>query len=115
MPYFLQARLSSEAPHLDLTLWKHKEVYEKHDTDIADEVKKSINRQLWYLTEECVVFSLFDDGVNDNEKIELCQSLLAIPRPATFSPRKPTFPVQTLAQNPFHPSLDLDLGSSFIY
>ena len=88
------------------------EVYEKHDTDIADEVKKSINRQLWYLTEECVVFSLCDDGVNDNEKIDLCQSLLAIPRPATFSPRKPTFPVQILAHNPFHPSLDLDLGSS---
>ena len=90
------------------------EVYEKHDTDIADEVKKSINRQLWYLTEECVVFSLFDDGVNDIGMIKLCQSMLAIPRPATFSSRKPTFPVQILAQNPFHPSLDPDVHLSSI-
>ena len=111
MPYFLQARLSSEAPRLDLTLWRHMEVYEKHDTDIADEVKKSINCQLWYLTEECVVLSLFDDGVSDNEKIELCQRLLAIPRPATFSPRKPTFPVQILAQNPDNLSLSSFIGS----
>ena len=111
MPYFLQARLSSEASRLDLTLWKHMEVYEKHDTDIADEVKKYINRQLWYLTEECAVFSLCDDGVNDNEKIDLCQSLLAIPRPTTFSPQKPTFPVQILAQNPDNLSLSSFIGS----
>ena len=40
-----------------------------------------------------------------------CQSLLAIPRPATFIPRKPTFPVQILAQNPDNLSLSSFIGS----
>ena len=100
MPYFFRTRLSSEAPRHDLTSWKHMGVYKKYDKDIADEVKKSINCQLWYLTEECIVFCLFDDGVDDVEKNEICQSLLSIPRPDEFSPRKPKFPDQILAHSP---------------
>ena len=50
-PYFLQARLTSAAPRLDLTLWKHMCEFETIDVDIAAAVKESIKRQQWYLTQ----------------------------------------------------------------
>lgn len=99
MPYFLQARLSTAAPAQDLNLWIDMKVYCNYDADVADEVQKSILRQMWYLTAECVIFSLFDPNTPDEEKRQISQKLLSFPRPPTFRIGKPVFPVQVLTGN----------------
>ena len=86
-PYFLQARLSTATPRLDLTLWQHMNTYQKYDADEADQVTKSILGEPWYLTQECVVFSSFHAEV-----------LLTFQQAAAFGPKKPDFPSQTFQQ-----------------
>lgn len=89
-PYFLQARLATPAPRLDLALWQNMSMYEATDADVAAEVKSSILRHQWYLTQELVVLGLFDKELDDI-KDRMAASLLASPRPERFHPGKPEF------------------------
>ena len=91
-PYFLQASLSAAGPRLDLELWKHMEKYAVMEPDVAKAAQLSIIRHLWYLTEECVIFSLFDKDVSDGEKAEMAAKLVAVPQQESFPPGKPKFP-----------------------
>ena len=91
-PYFLQTSLSVAAPRLDLELWKHVEKYADKEPGMAKAAQLSILRHLWYLTEECVIFSLFDDAVSDEEKAEMATELVAQQRQESLPPGKPKFP-----------------------
>lgn len=63
---------------------------------IAEEVKISMLRHMWYLTEECVVFSLFDRELPDNKKEEIAKAILSHPRAGVFAPQKPLFPTREM-------------------
>ncbi len=52
----------------------------------------SIQNHLWYLTEEIVVLSIFDEELPATLRQALVVKLLQIPRTNYFAPSKPTFP-----------------------
>lgn len=56
----------------------------------------SIKRHLWYLTEELVVFALFDPNVPNETKNAMARALRATNGPDAFQPGKPVFPAQRL-------------------
>ena len=86
-PYYLQSALAIEAPRLDLQLWRDLCAYETISPDgskqrkITQATRKSVLRHLWYLSEPCVVFSLFDVKVPPQERQELATALYNTPRP----------------------------------
>ena len=62
--YFLQAFLPAAGARLDLQYWKDMSDYSTYDADVSAEVKNSILRQRWYLTEELSVLALFDSWLD---------------------------------------------------
>lgn len=69
-------------------------MFQAIDATIAQAVKNSLLRHLWYLTESLVVLALFDGGVDLDTKSAMANALRAIPRPQEFHIGKPTFPRQ---------------------
>ncbi len=65
---------------------------------LAVEVKLSILRHLWYLTEELVVFALFDDKIQADDKLNIARKIINSPRPRHFAPGKPVFPTLRIQQ-----------------
>ena len=69
---------------------------------IAQAVKLSLRRHLWYLTQELVVFALFDNSLDRDVRSSMAEHLLQNQRPQQFMPGKPAFPqmnnVATLTQ-----------------
>lgn len=69
---------------------------------IAHAVQLSLRRHLWYLTQELVVFGLFDNSIDPAIRSSMAAELLQCVRPGYFTPGKPDFPpmanVSTLAQ-----------------
>ncbi len=98
-PWFLQARSACRAPQLDIDLWKDMYEFQNVDREIAREVRKSLMRHLWYLTEELVIFAFFDRNLDNVTKQQMARVLRGIPRPATFPPGKPKFPREKLIQS----------------
>ena len=41
---------------------------------------------LWYLTEELVIFALFDDNLDDGKRKSMAHNLLSTPRPIQLKP-----------------------------
>ena len=66
------------------------------DAPVAREVKSSILRHPWYLKEQLVVLTLFDNAADDALKLPMATALRETPRPAAFPPGKPRFPKRTL-------------------
>ncbi len=97
--WFLQARIPAIAPRVNLKLWDDMCMYfELPGCDVlAEAVKISILRHLWYLTEQFVVFSLFDTDTDNNLKARIATKLNGIQRPANFTMGKPKFPEATIA------------------
>ena len=90
--YFLQAFLPAAGARLDLQYWKDMSAYSRYDAEVSAEVKDSILRQRWYLTEELSVLSLFDCSLKFNERSDIATSLLSYPKPQLFLPGQPIFP-----------------------
>ena len=90
-PHFLKARLAAEAPGLDLELYQNMCQYALIDPEVSDQVKNSIYRQQWYLTEELIVLSLFDTTLSNDIRASIAHVLLQTPKPATYPPAKPDF------------------------
>ena len=86
-PHYLNARLSTAAPRLDLELNQHALI----DPEVSEQVKNSIFRQHWYLTGGLVVLSLFDTKLSNNIRASIANTLLQTPKPATYPPVKPVF------------------------
>lgn len=57
-----------EAPNNDMNFCRDIYEYRKVDKEISDAVSKTFCNHLWYLSDECIAFSLFDPNVSVNEK-----------------------------------------------
>ena len=90
--YFLQAFLPAAGTRLDLQYWKDMSDFSRFDAEVSFEVQQSILRQMWYLTEELSVLSLFDCGLSYDDRGQIARTLLSQPRPQVFLPGKPVFP-----------------------
>lgn len=67
--------------------------------DLAEEVKKSVLRHLWYLTEPMITLALFDMKLSNDVRGRIARKLNDTRRPANFPPGKPSFPTNRLRQS----------------
>ena len=93
---FLRCRLSSILPAQDLRYLRLMQCYREKDRDVADAAIKSILNHLWYVTQEMVVFSLFDFELPADLRRDIAQKLMSFPRLKNFVSGKPKFPVDQL-------------------
>ena len=89
---FLESRLASKTPAGDLKFLHQMNLYRTQDASAAAICVKSILNHLWYLTEELVVFAIFDTDLPATVRKAMVLKLLSIHRPKTFAPQKPIFP-----------------------
>ena len=89
---FLQSRLVAMAPAVDLQYLSLMNIYKEVDEKVAIVATQSIFNHLWYLTEEIVIFSLFDERLSDELRQEMVDTLISFPRPINFPTSKPKFP-----------------------
>ena len=112
-PYFLKSPLAISAPRQDRDLWVDLLQYEKCFTDdsvqaeMITAVQENFLTHLWYLTEELVVFGLFDSNLSDHERKSMANQLLLCPRADSFSPAKPVFNTDLMTDQP---TLDSFIG-----
>ena len=90
---FLESSLTASAPANDLEFFHLMKQYSAIDKEAASESIKSIKRHLSYLSQELVVFALFDRNVSTAEKTMMGQKLFSTERPSSFLPYKPKPPV----------------------
>ena len=65
-----------EAPLNDINFLKELVKYKNYDQIVADQgIHKFINH-LWYLSEECAAFSIFDERLSDEIRREMAQKIL---------------------------------------
>lgn len=76
-----------------MTLWNNILEYHTYDSEIADAALHAIKRDLWYLIEKCVVFSLFSTNFSMLEKQIWTRDLLKYQRPTSFQQGFIMFPV----------------------
>ena len=88
--------MTTTAPRLDIEFWRNAKRYSCVDIDISESVVESVQRQMFYLTEELVLFALCDTATCDSEKRELVEALLKQDRLQHFAPQKPEFKVDLL-------------------
>ncbi|XP_065665116.1 uncharacterized protein LOC136086720 [Hydra vulgaris] len=89
---FLRSRISVFAPVDDFKFFFAINWYQEEDSDIATAVISSINRHLWYLTEELVILSLFNEKLSEFTRTIMAKKLFSTSRPKTFLIGKPKFP-----------------------
>lgn len=70
-----------EAPKQDLDFIKNVIKFEEVDDQISSAVLRKIRGHLWYLSDETIALSLFDDNVTVAEKNQLRQAILEQPPP----------------------------------
>lgn len=100
-PYFLKSPLAISAPRHDRDLWIDLNNYKTcfklsmRQTRMIESVQDSVKNHLWYLTEELVVFGLFDNKLEIAERKNMAKKILFFPKEKTYKPGKPKFPVMT--------------------
>ena len=93
-PYFLKAPRAISAPRNDRDFWmdleKYKGCFEENSSQLAmiEAVKESVKNNLWYLTAELVVFGLFDNGLDEDERNAIATKLLNCHHANMFHPGK---------------------------
>lgn len=85
--------VSTDAPFNDLQLWHALNDYRKYDSAVANAAIVALERHLWYLTEECAVFALFSNHVEDAGRQQIARRLQRTARPPNFERGQQTFPV----------------------
>ncbi|KAF2891613.1 hypothetical protein ILUMI_14560 [Ignelater luminosus] len=73
-PWFT-ANKTTEAPWNDILLLKNLNKYKEKDAIVAGACLQKFVNHLWYLTDEAVLFSLFDDNVPLEEKQRMTEKL----------------------------------------
>ena len=63
------------APASDLALLQQLTAFEEHDQEVAKAASKKLASHLWYLSEELVGLSLFDDSVPHDMKAKIVQKM----------------------------------------
>ena len=87
--YFLHSAAPAYYLHFFYLMRKFKSI----DLESAEETIKSFERHLGYLSEELVVFSLFNDSVSYAEMAMMGQKLINLPRPKESTPYKLKTPI----------------------
>ena len=92
-PYFLQSPLAVSAPRQDRDFWVDIHNYQKcyKEGDVQYDMLEAVLcimqlNHLWYLTQELVIFALFDNNLGDDERKSMAHNLLSTPRPRRFKP-----------------------------
>ena len=75
IPYWINCTVASAAPGNDLDLIKTLQSYKSTDEKCPNSVLSAINRHLWYLVEEPVPLSLFDDDTSQSVKAKVAEAL----------------------------------------
>ena len=105
-PYFLKSPLAISAPRNDRDLWVDLHDYRNCfranmvQSHMIEAVQESVMNHLWYLTEELVIFGLFDDGLDNAERNAMAAQLMSYPNLGNFEPGKPVFPIDLMVRNP---------------
>ena len=87
---FLQSRLASIPPAIDFKyISQTMSSYKKKDEKVAIVAMKSISNHLWYLTEELVKLSVFDETLPNALRQGMVKKLLTFSRPKIIPPSKP--------------------------
>jgi hypothetical protein len=89
---FLRSRIAVFAPTDDLQLIGKMMLFREQNETIANAVILSVNRHCWYLTEELVVLSLFNEQLGTFTRELIARKLFSTPRPSHFEIGKPIFP-----------------------
>ena len=114
-PYFLKSPLAVSAPRQDRDFWvdvrDYQKCFEENEVQytMLNEVLKSVLNHLWYLTEELVIFGLFDDNLGDEERKDMATKLLSSPHPIIHKAAKSVFPNKELLTD--NPTLERFVGS----
>ena len=95
VPAFLLSSCGRDAAFHDLNLYKSLLLYQAVDKELADSAIATMNRHLWYLTPQTVMFALFSNRVSDDAKSRMAARLLTLDRPDSPSLGIPKFPVIT--------------------
>lgn len=103
--YFLRSRIAVFSPLDDLKFLSSIISYSDEDPDLAIPVITSIKRHLWYLTEELVVLSLFNEELASFTRSVMAKKLFSTPRPDVYNVGKPKFPTIDDYNLPFLSSL----------
>ena len=77
---------------------------------MIEAIQGSALKLLWYLSEELVIFVLFDVGLNSDERHAVAARLSQLPNTGNIQPEKPVFPVDLKVNNHTIPHLDLFVG-----
>ncbi|KAF0297757.1 hypothetical protein FJT64_004800 [Amphibalanus amphitrite] len=109
----------ADAPVNDLHFVKQLLRYRAVDRDVADTALKVLRRHGWYLTQELVVFSLFSDKVDVDEKSRLAARLQTFRVPELGVPDFPdvdegTELVDLLGPNSWTLFMLLETGTSWL-
>lgn len=75
VPWWLAASRGVDAPVDDLIMWNHLKQYRSVDPVVADAALASLERHLWYLTEELTPLSLFSDKLSNVEKSKMAKRI----------------------------------------
>ena len=84
--------MASDAPFVDLKLYKDMLEFEKYDFEISKAVQEKLDRHTWYLSQEFATFNLFSNFVPDETKQKIVQKLLSIKPLKTYKFGPPTNP-----------------------
>ena len=102
---FLQSRISIIAPNVDRQHITDMQWYREIDSTAADAALQSCYRHLWYLTQQLVVFILFDESIPAIERSAAALKLFNIKRNEKIKLGKPIFPQIELNKVPDFVSL----------
>ena len=102
IPYFLKA---TSAPRQDRDLWldllMYKGCFEEGNVQcqMVTAIQDNFRSHLWYLTEELVIFGLFDIHIPIEERRAMALKLSGSRKPPQFLPGKPKFHPHLLTEN----------------
>ena len=77
--YWIHAPEAISSPLMDIKFLRELEQYKQVDKPIAEVAIGKFVNHLYYLTDECIAFSLFDNSVTENTKLKMAQKMLEAP------------------------------------
>jgi hypothetical protein len=98
--YFLESPLAAASPMNDLNFYYFIKQFKIIDDELAIAVLKSVERHLDYLSEELVVFSLFDESLMDEDRSLIGKRLMNTTRPSSFPSGKLALPTMQCTEKP---------------
>ena len=91
---FLQSSIPAAATN-DLLLYKSLLKFKNINKAVSTKTSTSLNRHTWYLTEDLISFSLFNDGIPVEERTLLAAKIRREAAPGDLEIQKPTLPTIT--------------------